>query len=142
MRMYTHVLAAVDLSDESKNLLEKAVALAQANEAKLSLIHVVEPLHAYGTFMALDYSEIHARALQHADKALKALAESVKMPVENCIVADGVPQELIHQVVADEGVDLVVIGSHGRKGISLLLGSTANAVLHGSTCDVLAIRIK
>lgn len=142
MRMYTHVLAAVDLSDDSKNLVAKAAVLAQANEAKLSLIHVVEPLHAYGTFMTMDYSEIHARAKQHAENAMKALAESAKIPVENCIVTEGVPQELIHQVVNDKGVDLVVIGSHGRKGISLLLGSTANAVLHGSTCDVLAIRIK
>ena len=142
MSMYHHVLAAVDLSEQSKNLVNKAVALAQANDAKLSLIHVVEPLHVYDTFMTLDYSDIHAQARQDAEAAMKTLAESVTIPVEHCMVADGRPQDLIHQVTEDKSVDLIVIGSHGRKGIALLLGSTANAVLHGSTCDVLAVRIK
>jgi universal stress protein A len=38
-------------------------------------------------------------------------------------------------------MDLVVVGSHGRHGLSLLLGSTANGVLHGAGCDVLAVRV-
>ncbi len=142
MSVYQHVLVAVDLSEQSKNLVYKAVALAQANDAKLSLIHAVEPLHTYGTFMALDYSEVHAQAREHAEAVMKTLTESVAIPVENCIVVDGRPQDLIHQVTKDKCVDLIVIGSHGRQGISLLLGSTANAVLHGSTCDVLAVRIE
>ncbi|MFW5825636.1 MAG: universal stress protein, partial [Marinobacter sp.] len=47
----------------------------------------------------------------------------------------------IHQLSEDKDVDLVVVGSHGRKGFQLLLGSTANGVLHGARCDVLAVRI-
>ena len=42
-----------------------------------------------------------------------------------------------HQIAAD----LIVVGSHGRHGIALLLGSTANGVLHGAPCDVLAVRV-
>jgi len=38
--------------------------------------------------------------------------------------------------------DLVIVGSHGRHGVRLLLGSTANAVLHGAECDVLAVRVQ
>ena len=41
----------------------------------------------------------------------------------------------------EHGADLIVVGSHGRHGLALLLGSTANAVLHGAPCDVLAVRI-
>jgi len=44
--------------------------------------------------------------------------------------------------VADEqGADLIIVGSHGRHGLALLLGSTANGVLHGAACDVLAVRV-
>ncbi len=42
----------------------------------------------------------------------------------------------------EHGADLIVVGSHGRHGLALLLGSTANAVLHGAPCDVLAVRIR
>ena len=41
----------------------------------------------------------------------------------------------------DIGADLIVVGSHGRYGLALLMGSTANGVLHGATCDVLAVRV-
>ena len=40
-----------------------------------------------------------------------------------------------------KGADVIVVGSHGRHGLALLLGSTANGVLHGATCDVLAVRV-
>ena len=49
-------------------------------------------------------------------------------------------QEILDQADAI-GADLIVVGSHGRHGLALLLGSTANAVLHGAPCDVLAVRL-
>ncbi len=60
---------------------------------------------------------------------------------ENQVVTVGRPESEIHRLAKEQGVDLVVVGSHGRRGIQLLLGSTANGVLHGSECDVLAVRI-
>ncbi|MCZ6869325.1 MAG: universal stress protein, partial [Gammaproteobacteria bacterium] len=56
-------------------------------------------------------------------------------------VCVGNPASEIHRLSEAEGVDLVVMGTHGRHGLGLLLGSTANAVLHGVKCDVLAVRI-
>jgi universal stress protein A len=47
----------------------------------------------------------------------------------------------VHRVAEEQQVDLVVTGSHGRHGLALILGSTANAILHGAKCDVLAVRI-
>jgi universal stress protein A len=41
----------------------------------------------------------------------------------------------------DQDIDLIVVGSHGRHGLALIFGSTSNSVLHGATCDVLAVRI-
>ncbi|EAW31305.1 hypothetical protein GP2143_07144, partial [marine gamma proteobacterium HTCC2143] len=47
----------------------------------------------------------------------------------------------IHSLAEELGAELIVVGSHGRHGIALLLGSTANGILHGATCDVLAVRV-
>jgi len=57
------------------------------------------------------------------------------------IVAIGRPESEIHRLAKEHDVDLIIVGSHGRKGLQLLLGSTANGVLHGTECDVLAVRI-
>ncbi|MEZ5528918.1 MAG: universal stress protein [Porticoccaceae bacterium] len=47
----------------------------------------------------------------------------------------------MHHFAIDNNVDLIVVGSHGRHGLSLILGSTATGVLHGSQCDVLAVKV-
>ncbi|MEM7366668.1 MAG: universal stress protein, partial [Pseudomonadota bacterium] len=54
----------------------------------------------------------------------------------------GRPAAEIHRIVEAEKIDLIVMGTHGQSGLQLLLGSTANSVLHGVTCDVLAVRVK
>ncbi|WP_313899138.1 universal stress protein [Leclercia adecarboxylata] len=48
----------------------------------------------------------------------------------------------MHRLAKKQGCDLIVVGSHGRHGLALLLGSTANDILHGAPCDVLAVRLK
>ncbi|MNG25866.1 hypothetical protein D3C84_1107770 [compost metagenome] len=53
----------------------------------------------------------------------------------------GQPRQEIHQLAKENACDLIVVGSHGRHGLALLLGSTANDVLHGAPCDVLAVRL-
>jgi len=54
----------------------------------------------------------------------------------------GSPKTEIIRVAQENGVDLIVVGSHGRHGLALLLGSTANGVLHYAPCDVLAVRLQ
>jgi universal stress protein A len=53
----------------------------------------------------------------------------------------GRPESEIQRTADEFGADVIVVGSHGRHGLALLLGSTANGVLHGATCDVLAVRV-
>jgi universal stress protein A len=57
------------------------------------------------------------------------------------IVSLGAPKREILNYARDHDIDLIVIGAHGRHGIAILLGSTANAVLHGTHCDVMCIRV-
>ena len=152
MSSYKNVLVAVDLSEESEQVVARARGIAGAEEGvSLSLIHVVKPIeHVYGGFGAVglagDFSAqmatLEQQAIEHAEKRLAEFGSQLGVPAERQHVAVGSASNEIHRVAKDDGTDLIVIGSHGRHGLGLLLGSTANAVLHGAGCDVLAVRVK
>ena len=78
-------------------------------------------------------------------KPLKLTWENLRQPLSisaaNQHLIFGRPETEIHALAEQIGADLIVVGSHGRTGLALLLGSTANGVLHGATCDVLAVRV-
>lgn len=143
MSGYNHILVGVDLSEESQQVLNRASALASASGAKLSMVHIVEPLtFAYGGDIPVDLSEIQEQLHQQATEQLQELAQPTGIDSANQHVLVGQPVSEIHDLAENLDADLVVVGSHGRKGLALLLGSTANGVLHGAKCDVLAVRVK
>lgn len=140
---YTHLLLAVDFTDETGQVAERAVQLAKAFDAGLSFIHVVEFLHmdlANELVLPQDV-ELEEQMVASARRKLQDLAQRLGMPDAPCWVELGATKQEILRVAAEQGIDLIVVGSHGRHGIQRLLGSTANAVLHGAPCDVLAVRI-
>lgn len=142
MPAYNHILVAVDLTEESGAVLEKAIEIGALYQTKLSLVHVLEPLgYAYGGDIPMDLTEVQKQLDQHARERLKELGASASVNPENLHVTIGRPETEVHRIAEDTGVDLIVVGSHGRHGFGLLLGSTANGVLHGAKCDVLAVRI-
>ncbi|MBR9912665.1 MAG: universal stress protein [Gammaproteobacteria bacterium] len=143
MSNYTHILVGVDLSDEANHVIQRANALAAASKAKLSIVHVVEPLtFAYGGDIPVDLTEIQDQLQTKAVEQLRSMAKANNISSENQHVVTGQPVSEIHALADELNVDLVIVGSHGRKGLALLLGSTANGVLHGAKCDVLAVRVK
>lgn len=140
MALYQQVLVAVDLTAESKKILDKAVQVG--NGAKLHLVHVIEPLaYAYGGDIPMDLSEVQNQLQQQALQQLAQLAKPLGVPVDHQHVLIGQPTGEIHRLAEEKHADLIVVGSHGRQGLALLLGSTANGVLHGVKCDVLAVRV-
>lgn len=142
MSSYQHILVGVDLTDEAAEVVAKAKALAASNGAQLSIVHVLEPLtFAYGGDIPVDLSEIQDQLHGKANEQLAKVAQQAGIPEANQHVLVGQPVGEIHALAKEIPADLVVIGSHGRKGLALLLGSTANGVLHGATCDVLAVRV-
>jgi universal stress protein A len=142
MSQYTNILVAIDLSDESTPVAERARALADANGATLHFIHVIEPLSfAYGGDIPMDFSGIQEEIHQQATQQMRRFAEKHGVDVEHQTIILGKPEVEIHGRAQELGTDLIVIGSHGRHGIALLMGSTANGVLHGASCDVLAVRV-
>lgn len=142
MAVYTHIIAGLDLSEESPQVLRKAADLASACNATLSIAHVIEPLtFAYGGDMPVDLSEVQEQLQLKAEQELRRLANLTDFPLRQEHVLVGQPATELHYLAGQEGADLIVVGSHGRKGFALLLGSTSNSVLHGASCDVLAIRV-
>lgn len=143
MSQYQHVLIAVDLTEESHQVIEKGQAIAARNNAKVSLIHALEPLgFAYGGDIPMDLTSIQDQLDKHARAKIADLAAPLGIPEACQHILVGLPDSEIHRIAKEEGVDLIVVGSHGRHGLSLLLGSTSTGVLHGAKCDVLAVRIQ
>jgi universal stress protein A len=142
MANYQRILTAIDLSDEATPVLQRAAAMARQHQAELHLLHVVEPLSlAYGGDIPMDFSGIQEELQQQAENSLKRYADQYGIQADNCHLLTGRPEAHIHQLSEELDCDLIVVGSHGRKGLALLLGSTANAVLHGAKCDVLSVRV-
>lgn len=139
MKVYKNMLYATDLSEESFEVAEKAQHIAKAFGAKLSLVHVVENVPtAYGSPVVLDVEvTLHEEALN----ALNDLAKKLKVNEKDIYVLTGPTKPQLVELAEKNNIDLLLVGSHGRHGLALLLGSTANAVLDGSPCDVLAIKI-
>jgi universal stress protein A len=143
MNLYNHILVGLDLSpEESHRVVNKAVALAQAHNAKLSLMHVIEPVAlAYAGDIPMDFTETQIVLEQQAQKRLADFAAHLAYPVSQSKVVLGHTAAELRETAVTLGADLIVVGSHGRHGLALLLGSTASEVLHGAKCDVLAVRI-
>lgn len=142
MASYTKILMAVDLSDDSDRVAERALAIARNNNAELHVIHVIEPLSfAYGGDIPMDFSGIQDEIHQQAVSQLEKFATRHGIDADRRHVVLGRPEVEIHGLVDEVGADLIVVGSHGRYGLALLMGSTANGVLHGASCDVLAVRV-
>jgi universal stress protein A len=144
MTDYPHILLAIDYSEQGFSVALKAQSLAKKYQAKLSIVHVLDnipmPDTNYGTVISL--SEDSGYDLLEEEKAkLNAIAEKMHIDAANRWLIWGIPKNEIIQVANQEKVDLIVLGSHGRHGFALLLGSTANAILHHAQCDVLAVRM-
>ncbi len=144
MKEYQHILLAVDFSEHGDYVAEKAKSLAFKYQSKLSIIHVLDnipmPDTSYGTLIALDQDSGYE--LLEAEKIkLKQLGQYLGVAIDQQYLVWGIPKQEIIAFANEQQADLIVLGSHGRHGLALLLGSTVNAVLHHALCDVMAVRL-
>jgi nucleotide-binding universal stress UspA family protein len=146
--MYKYILVAVDGSDTAKLALREAIKLAKEQRAELRLIHVIdESLIAWDASDAMVAAETVHNALRKAGQAIvdKALAQVRKADLKAQVVLPETFGERIASVIVKEAkrwpADLIVIGTHGRRGVDrLLLGSVAEGVVRLSAKPVLLIR--
>ncbi|AIG02128.1 UspA domain-containing protein [Pseudomonas fluorescens] len=139
---YEHILVAVDLTEECDPVIKRALAIA-GDTVKLSLVHIVEPMAmAFGGDVPMDLSQLQQQQFDQAKERLdRLIAKYPALKKEQSHLTYGQPRQEIHHLAKEQNCDLIVVGSHGRHGLALLLGSTANDVLHGAPCDVLAVKL-
>lgn len=144
MANYGKILVAVDFSPHSSQTAVRAMAVAGKFGAELSAIHVVEPVPigdpVYGVAMPFDF-DLTGQMLEAARTQLAKMADEWGVPKDRLWVEVGSPKAEIVRVASEQGMDLIVIGTHGRHGIGVLLGSTASSVIHHAACDVLTVRL-
>lgn len=142
---FEKILIAVDTSEDASCVIEAAKQVAGA-ASKLHLLTVVEPLASvYGSMIwppaGADTHDIESTMMTQAAQRLQKLGSQYEFELENIHVKLGSPARLIREEASRLEVDLIVIGTHARHGLGLLLGSTANSVLHGVSTNVLVVRL-
>jgi len=156
--MYSKILVALDDSQLSKKAFQQSLELAQTFDAQLQLLNVISPLEAeYQNTVSLIGSGYYSHATNETAEAewlirvenrLNYLQSLVEQAVEAGISTElvqeiGKPEEQICETARNWEADLIVIGSHGRKGLNeLVQGSVSNYVSHHVPCDVMLIHQK
>ncbi|HVC37223.1 MAG TPA: universal stress protein [Gammaproteobacteria bacterium] len=143
MSVYSQVLIAVDLSEDSPDVARRGHDLATRCGAKLSFVHVVEfiPVDPAGEALLPPPIDLEGELVQGARQRLDALCNSLGLQSAPQRIEVGNIKAEILRVAVEEQADLLVLGSHGRHGLALLLGSTEKSLLHKAPCDVLAVRL-
>jgi universal stress protein A len=138
-----NIVLAVELSENEQVLVKKALDYARQFNAKITLVHAIEHVISYGASYGVAVGvEVEEALLESASKLMCKLGQKMEISEKNQVIKFGSAKEVLLEEAKRIKADLMIIGSHGRHGMRLLLGSTANAVLHNATCDVLAVRIK
>ena len=139
---YKRLLVAIDLGAASDKIAIKAATMARNQQAEIHILHIVEPLSlTYGADLHLDTSALQEDINEQAEVHLSDLAENLNIPKQHRHLASGRPEKEIPDVAREIGADLIVLGSHGRWGLELLLGTTTDGVVSAADCDVLAVRV-
>lgn len=146
--MFKHILLATDGSPESEHAAKLAVGLARTHGSRLTALYVADPYPYMGI------GEVNPMGLQAYAAAAQQLAAQAHAQVEALCTKDGAPVTLQARLLEDvaaargivetakgDGIDLVVMGSHGRSGFArLMLGSVATKVVAESPVPVLVTR--
>ena len=138
--MYKRVLFATDFDEIGVSAAHKAKKIADENGADLLLVHVVEPIPAYAYPGFAGFAEVEVSIREQAEKELNALANQLGVDEKHRLLEFGSVKNEILRIADEHKIDLIVTGSHGKHGLGLLLGSTANAILHASHCDMLIVQ--
>lgn len=145
MENYKKIVVAVELNHKTdKAIIKKALEIKEVGKGKLTLIHAVEYVSGYGyglPYSAVMGTEVEKILLEHTKKEMEHLGKTLGIAAENQIIKFGPAKFVILEEAERTKADLIIVGSHGQQGVRMLLGSTANAVLHGAKCDVLAVRL-
>lgn len=138
------ILCPVDFSDASRNALRYANEFAKAMNAKITALHVIQP-QPIAADINVPYIPPEAEMEQSAKAELDALVKEIVSQgvlVEQ-VIAYGLPAEAINAQAEKEDADVIILGTHGRTGLSrLLMGSTAESVMRKAVRPVLVVKAR
>jgi len=143
MREYKKILLAVDVTEGSEQIAERARDVAAHYGAEVILLHVVEyvPVEPMGEAL-LPAVQIEGELIERATRRIAELAQKTGLEkAERIVQAGNIKAELV-RIATDRGVDLIVLGSRERHGLSIMFNQTEDTILHAAPCDVLAVRWK
>lgn len=137
-----HIVLAIDGSDPSKRALDLAIEMATKFEAKLNLLHVLEPLFVPPEPYGFNSGALDEASREYGKQMLKdaqAIAQQKGVEASSALLA-GTPAEAIVEAANEVGADLIVVGSRGQGRVGrFLLGSVSDRVLHQSKVPVLVV---
>lgn len=141
---YQHVLAPLDLKQDSERVLRAAAKVAERHGARLSVLHVVEyaPIDPGGDIMLPTPMDITDKLAQRAEVDLEGICQRCGVANASRKVIVGSIKGEILRVANEQAIDLIVIGNHERHGLAILLNHTEDTLLHEAPCDILAIRLR
>lgn len=136
------LLIPIDFSAGSLRALDFADSLARRFNAAITLVHVIDPLHAPGRFDATRLRSLRAEALEDAKAKMVELAALHSAPPKpmKYHVIDGIIHDAIVKFASESKTDWIVMGSKGQTGVKrLLAGSVAENVVRHARCPVLVV---
>ncbi|MGC9401848.1 universal stress protein UspA [Vibrio genomosp. F10] len=135
---YQHILVAVDLSEDSKLLVDKAAALAKPLNAKLSFIHIdVNYAELYTGLIDINLAETQHQAMESSQAQLQELADHAQYPIKHTLIGSGDLSNELCDTINEHNFDLVVCGHH-QDFWSKLLSSTRQ-LINSSPVDMLVV---
>ena len=142
MQVYRRILVVVDLTESSLIIGRRAQALAATFGAEIELLHVVEfvPVEPMGETL-MPSVQIEDELTERARQRLATLAAELGIASAAAFVETGNVKSEIVRMAREHNVDLIVLGSRERHGLSILVNLTEDTVLHAAPCDVLAVRV-
>jgi nucleotide-binding universal stress UspA family protein len=145
--MFTHILLPIDGSPLSEAAMHKGIQFAKSINAKVTGFHAIQPFHIFTlqTEMLEDTREQFDKGTRaHAEHCLavmKQAADEAGVPCDTMSVTTEHPYEAIIKAAEDKGCDLIMMASHGRRGMrGLLIGSETSKVLTHTHIPVLVFR--
>jgi universal stress protein A len=144
---YRHILVASDFSEYAEMALKKATEIATPFNAKITVIHAAEVLSAeiYPALGELsipvlaDNPDFEKKQMERLQKELDDSIHKLNFSNISTAIETGHPVDTILEYALKHNVDLIVMGSHGRRGLARLLGSSTNGVINHAPCDVLTV---
>jgi len=143
---YRHILLATDFSPHAELAGRRALEMVEKYDAKFSIVHVLDNMILYDGFIepvVIDqvslYQELETSSRQLLDKLVDRMGVQDRAEVH---LLGGSPKDELLRFAGEHEVDLIVLGSHGHRGLDRLLGSVAAGIVKRADCDVLTVHLK